>query len=145
MASLRIICICTGNYVCITGSRCSISYAIRPTDKVTKEKKAKLEEQLEEVAKEVADEHQISKIIGIIHSHADHTSSSLQASVSLQAGGTLGFDLGRLTPLSSSSDPLSAFSKISTAALVNCTGSVSSEPSAIWSFSTLFENTQLGC
>ena len=40
-----------------------------PTDKVTKEKKVKLKEQLEEVAKEVDDEHQISKIIGVTHSH----------------------------------------------------------------------------
>jgi hypothetical protein len=43
-----------------------------PTDKLTKEKKAKLEEQLEEVAKEVDDEHQISKIIAITRSHSGY-------------------------------------------------------------------------
>lgn len=42
------------------------------TGKVTKEKKAKLEEQLEEVAKEVDDERQISKIIAITRSDSGY-------------------------------------------------------------------------
>jgi len=45
-----------------------------PTDKVTKEKKAKLEAPLEEVAKEVDDERQISKIIAITRSHSGYQS-----------------------------------------------------------------------
>jgi hypothetical protein len=42
------------------------------TDRVTKEKKAHLEEQLEEVAKGVDDERQISKIIAITGSHSGY-------------------------------------------------------------------------
>ena len=42
------------------------------TDNHTKEKKAKLEAQLDEVAKEVDDEHQISKIIAITGSHSGY-------------------------------------------------------------------------
>jgi hypothetical protein len=43
-----------------------------PTDKVAKEKKAKLEERLKEVAKEVDDERQISKIIALTRSHSGY-------------------------------------------------------------------------
>jgi hypothetical protein len=42
------------------------------TGKHTKDKKAKLETQLEEVAKEVDDERQISKIIAITGSHSGY-------------------------------------------------------------------------